>query len=567
MEDLPQNPFEGEEELALDQPQGDYSYSTPNPEEPNLLQLKRVGVFGDKDEPFRYGGSTRLPDGNISPENFGRIKESFVESGAVKIGQAVRMINPKTKKMVPVIIRDTKPDSDPGAAIDVAPHVALELGGIGDLVMDPRPVRGYPIAPISKVRALGNLTDREARMGAGLGSITDREAAMKAGLGSVTDKEARARMGRPAPTEYTEGDELSPEEDMGPKLANLQVPQEGGPSGAPIAESGPLRNASAIDSESPGPPADAPGQTGIKISDDGLRATLPDGTTYYSPGGGAPPDMKTTVRNGVAYTYGVDKKAGRWELLHATELNAKKKNAKDDIVMIGKSPYRFNDKNELEPVPITGEQLDKADRASIYTGSKEATMRDVLDKLDARTDNDTVGWWGALGSWIPESKAYDFAVLLNTLQSSTAFRELNEMRAASETGGAIGQVSDKEQEMLKQAIGPLRQGMSEKGFKEGIQMIKDSLARWDAAKEEFGIKSFDFSKIKPEKKTPLGETGPTGTPKPQMILPSTGKAIESGKIVFDKMTGAKRGVKDGKFVVITQQEDGTYKDAEGNTYR
>jgi len=51
------------------------------------------------------------------------------------------------------------------------------------------------------------------------------------------------------------------------------------------------------------------------------------------------------------------------------------------------------------------------------------------------------------------------------------------MRAASTTGGALGQVSDREGQLLMSALGALDQGQSPQAFREQLGIIKSSLQR------------------------------------------------------------------------------------------
>lgn len=51
------------------------------------------------------------------------------------------------------------------------------------------------------------------------------------------------------------------------------------------------------------------------------------------------------------------------------------------------------------------------------------------------------------------------------------------MRAASKTGGALGQVSDREGQLLQSSLGALDQGQSPKAFREQLDKIEESLRR------------------------------------------------------------------------------------------
>lgn len=79
------------------------------------------------------------------------------------------------------------------------------------------------------------------------------------------------------------------------------------------------------------------------------------------------------------------------------------------------------------------------------------------------------------------SDAYrNFEAELNTLKSNIAFGELTAMREASQTGGALGQVSDKEGQLLQDALGSLSMTQSPQNIQLQLQKIRDSINRWKA---------------------------------------------------------------------------------------
>jgi len=70
------------------------------------------------------------------------------------------------------------------------------------------------------------------------------------------------------------------------------------------------------------------------------------------------------------------------------------------------------------------------------------------------------GWstkWGAKLSGWPGSPAQALMMVLNTIKSNIGFQALQEMRLNSPTGGALGQVSEKELYYLQSTLGDLSQ--------------------------------------------------------------------------------------------------------------
>lgn len=75
----------------------------------------------------------------------------------------------------------------------------------------------------------------------------------------------------------------------------------------------------------------------------------------------------------------------------------------------------------------------------------------------------------------------NFSSELNTLKSSIAFGELTAMREASKTGGALGQVSDREGKLLESALGALEMNQSPENFVKQLDKINASITRWQNA--------------------------------------------------------------------------------------
>lgn len=117
---------------------------------------------------------------------------------------------------------------------------------------------------------------------------------------------------------------------------------------------------------------------------------------------------------------------------------------------------------------------------SPYTKERQTRTIQSVDELLGKVGRKTVGF-GSLLSAIPESDARNFAAEVDTLKSAIIQGELAEMRAASKTGGALGQVSDREANFLASSLGALDIGQSPANMKTQLQKIKASIQRWQAA--------------------------------------------------------------------------------------
>jgi len=123
--------------------------------------------------------------------------------------------------------------------------------------------------------------------------------------------------------------------------------------------------------------------------------------------------------------------------------------------------------------------------------------KNVMDKAQRAGKNigfTTTGATGALLGIIPGTKAYDQKSTVETLQADAAFETLRKMREASKTGGALGQVSERELALLEAAVGNLKTGQSSDQFRDNlneyINMRNDSMLNvYDAFANDYGTEA------------------------------------------------------------------------------
>lgn len=104
----------------------------------------------------------------------------------------------------------------------------------------------------------------------------------------------------------------------------------------------------------------------------------------------------------------------------------------------------------------------------------------AADDLIKETSPLTTGVIGGVGGKLV-GPARDYAAKLNTLAANIAFNALQEMRSASKTGGALGQVSDREGQLLSSVLGSLDQFQSPGQMIEQLKQVKASAERWKNA--------------------------------------------------------------------------------------
>jgi hypothetical protein len=130
-----------------------------------------------------------------------------------------------------------------------------------------------------------------------------------------------------------------------------------------------------------------------------------------------------------------------------------------------------------------------ADVTANYQSERAQRIKSAVGDLLGRTDHTTVGL-GAVTSKLPMTPARDYAADLKELTSNIAFSELQEMRAASKTGGALGSVAVRELELLESTLGGLDQYQGPENMRKNLNKVADKIAeslnRWDAAKAQTG---------------------------------------------------------------------------------
>lgn len=100
----------------------------------------------------------------------------------------------------------------------------------------------------------------------------------------------------------------------------------------------------------------------------------------------------------------------------------------------------------------------------------------LIDQIDASGGlSRATGPIGAMPNW-PGSEAADVTAKIETLRAKNAFQELADMRAASPTGGALGQVTERELELLMNSAGSLDQSQSTQAFRQQLARMRTQLA-------------------------------------------------------------------------------------------
>ena len=122
-------------------------------------------------------------------------------------------------------------------------------------------------------------------------------------------------------------------------------------------------------------------------------------------------------------------------------------------------------------------QLDRPQAQEMYSQTTHNLTR-LSEDVTALANNDNL--WKAVGlsksiALVPGQEGADIKAAIHNLKSQIGFMVLQNMRNASKTGGALGQVSEKENELLQDNLASLDTNQSPEAFKRGLARILDYL--------------------------------------------------------------------------------------------
>lgn len=131
----------------------------------------------------------------------------------------------------------------------------------------------------------------------------------------------------------------------------------------------------------------------------------------------------------------------------------------------------------------------------------EVKNQSVLSSIDTALKQGnawTTGFIGNIGSHIAGTPAHDLSKTLIAIQSNLGFETLQQMRDNSPTGGALGQVTERELELLQSTWGSLAQSQSPGQFRENLIKLKQVKQRFAALKRqayEADVKRFGAANV------------------------------------------------------------------------
>ena len=172
---------------------------------------------------------------------------------------------------------------------------------------------------------------------------------------------------------------------------------------------------------------------------------------------------------------------------------------------------------------IAAEDLPQSQRAQrqrqvVIEGQAQrlTLVEDTIDKAISQANPRTTGFFGAQMARIPGTPAADLANTLSTIQANIGFGELQRMRDASPTGGALGQVSERELALLNSVLGAVAQSQTDDQLIDNLRRLKAEVrASWEridrAYKQDLEAGLFTEQDLPPPQAGAVEEATPRAT--------------------------------------------------------
>ena len=136
---------------------------------------------------------------------------------------------------------------------------------------------------------------------------------------------------------------------------------------------------------------------------------------------------------------------------------------------------------QLKIDELKSKQSDKADAKLMKEeGAVSHANKVITDVLDAENlvTGMTTGLIGKGQSFVPGTDAYTLKERIATIKANLGFDRLQQMRDASPTGGALGQVAVQELQALQSSVASLDVGLPKKELDKNLGKIQTHYAAW-----------------------------------------------------------------------------------------
>lgn len=102
----------------------------------------------------------------------------------------------------------------------------------------------------------------------------------------------------------------------------------------------------------------------------------------------------------------------------------------------------------------------------------------AVDAAESKIDWNTTGFVGNAMKNVAGTAAHDLQQQLLTIQANLGFDRIQQMREASPTGGALGQVAVQELDALKASVAALAQSQTDQQLRDNLRKVKTHYQNW-----------------------------------------------------------------------------------------
>ena len=224
-----------------------------------------------------------------------------------------------------------------------------------------------------------------------------------------------------------------------------------------------------------------PEEPNYQFAPDGSVVNMkrPDTSRNYAKPAGPAPTREIKVGR-MIYTQEHDGK--EWKTIGKSAMDAPDKPEKPERAMPG---YRWADGgSRMEPIPggpadaKAGAQAEAADKRVQGNLGRADMVLGKINEAIGQTGFSTTGTLGSIGAKIPGTGARNLSKTLETIKANIGFAELQAMREASPTGGALGQVAVQELNSLQAVLGSLDQEQSQDQLLKNLYAIERHYNKW-----------------------------------------------------------------------------------------
>jgi hypothetical protein len=189
--------------------------------------------------------------------------------------------------------------------------------------------------------------------------------------------------------------------------------------------------------------------------------------------------------------------------------------------------FRWTDDtfSAVEPIPGGPKDTSPKDAARAQGAVQKADI--VIQKVDdalGKVGTLTTGLAGTVLGAVPGTNAYDLDKTIDTIKANLGFAELQAMREASPTGGALGQVAVQELSMLQSTVASLDKGQSKESLKKSLEQVKTHFENWKKA-------------VQQSQQSPNAPAAPTNFPAPPVEAVRRLKMNPKEREQFDAIFG------------------------------